>query len=85
MGIHEKNFNFKKSLLTNLFFFSGKTCEALDIKYIDSEVKSCVRLILDREQNPADYGSSGSKANRKAVSSCSVAVSSCSVAARSCV
>ena len=58
MGIHEKNFNFKKSLLTNLFIFSGKKCEALDIKYIDSEVKSYVRLILYGKQNHADYGSS---------------------------
>ena len=40
MGIHEKNFNLKKSLLTNLLIFSGKKSEALDIKYIDSEVRS---------------------------------------------
>ena len=60
MGIHEKNFNLKKSLLTNLLIFSGKKSEALDIKYIDSEVKSYVRLILYGKQNHADYGSSSS-------------------------
>ena len=45
MGIHEKNFNFKKSLLTNLFIFSGKKSEALNIKYLDSEVESKVMTV----------------------------------------
>ena len=66
-----KNFNFKKSLLTNLLIFSGKRSESLDIKYIDSEVKTYVRFILygkqNHEQNPADYGSSSSNANRKKI------------------